>query len=319
MGRGNCSAALPRAVHVLRFLDSSDRMSHDSSTQSGADTSKQEVTLEGRIIRFELVTISNAVTCKAVILNRSGQEVTVYARARFESALLAAMQSIGFAPGCNSTLLAVCSCWDDKLTLQALTLSTSPIATSKPQSSTEKQMPTLPCGTDHKSGNYSVYELEFGTSYPNIPEERVVGVPTRRVRQGTPEFLQLVTNNNPEIVFCRDEGASASRLMTRQLKHKLDVLAQLVRIEWPMASARDSQALHYVIEGWDEFGEHGDNSTFYEGRAVCVSVIQGGNLLNRSLRRLGGLGVEAGFDWVTSTESPKTKTACIQCSVRREP
>ena len=142
--------------------------------------------------------------------------------------------------------------------------------------------------TIHQRLQRSSDDLHLGEHIPISSEAATVGAATNKIRRGTPEFLALVENNNPDISFKDEEGTGADRIMTRRLKTRLDVLAGFVKAEWPGTILR-------VTEAWDEDDEHGANSVHYEGRAADLTTWP---IDNSKLGRLGRLAVRAGFDWV---------------------
>ncbi len=131
-------------------------------------------------------------------------------------------------------------------------------------------------------------DLTLHQKVPNAPEIDVVGAIVKRVTRADPEFGQLVSNQNPDIVFKDEEGTGADRMMTKNLQAKLDALAGLVKAEWPGVKLR-------VTEAWDENGEHAGQSLHYEGRAADLTTAP---IDPSKLGRLGRLAADAGFDWV---------------------
>jgi hypothetical protein len=130
--------------------------------------------------------------------------------------------------------------------------------------------------------------LTLGQQVPNKAETEAVGAISAKVVRGTPEFDALVKNENPDIEFKDEENTGADRMMTSNLKARLDKLAELVKQEWPGKKLR-------VTEAWDEDDEHAATSLHYEGRAVDITV---SDKDNAKLGRLGQLAVDAGFGWV---------------------
>jgi hypothetical protein len=130
--------------------------------------------------------------------------------------------------------------------------------------------------------------LNLHQKVPNKSENDAVGAIIKKITKNAPEFQQFVKNNNPDIVFKNEEKTGADMMMTPRLKEKIDKLALLVKTELPGFKLR-------VTEAWDENMEHNPSSTHYEGRAADMTT----DPVNSSkLGLLGGLAVEAGFDWV---------------------
>jgi hypothetical protein len=131
-------------------------------------------------------------------------------------------------------------------------------------------------------------DLSQGQKIPNQTEDATCGAITKKIGRTDPEFANLVTNNNADIVFKDEEKTGADRVMSSRLKTGLDALATSVKAEWPGVKLR-------VTEAWDENGEHTGNSLHYEGRAadITLSTIDGSKL-----GRLARLAVNAGLDWV---------------------
>jgi hypothetical protein len=131
-------------------------------------------------------------------------------------------------------------------------------------------------------------DLVLHQKVPNAREIEVVGAIVKRVARTDPEFAQLVSNTNADIVFKDEETTGADRMMTPKLKDRLDALAALVKAEWSGVKLR-------VTEAWDENGEHAGESIHYEGRAADLTTAP---IDANKLGRLGRLAVDAGFDWV---------------------
>jgi hypothetical protein len=134
--------------------------------------------------------------------------------------------------------------------------------------------------------------LTLGQKVPNVSEKDPVasGPFHGAILRGTSHFSQLVENKNTKVVFKNEEGDGSDRLMTHELKSRIDLLADSVQSEW------GSAVKLRVTEAWDDRGEHSSSrSLHYEGRAVDLTTSD----LDRSkLARLGRLAVEAGFNWV---------------------
>jgi hypothetical protein len=124
--------------------------------------------------------------------------------------------------------------------------------------------------------------------FPDVQEATAVGSFTSAIRRGTPEFAQLIRNNNPDIVFKDEEHTGADRLMTPQLGEKVDALAALVKTEFPGLKLR-------ITEAWDDSTIHASTSRHLEGRAVDITT---SDVDRKKLGRLAGLAAEVGFDWV---------------------
>jgi hypothetical protein len=138
--------------------------------------------------------------------------------------------------------------------------------------------------------------------FPNVSEVQAVGAIKKKIRRTDTEFLTLVKNQNPSIVFKNEEGTDADRMMTPLLKMKLDALAVLVQQEWPGDKLR-------VTEAWDENNEHNPTSTHYEGRAADITTFP---LDSFKLGRLAGLAAECRLGWVFFEN-----TAHVHVSVKR--
>jgi hedgehog signaling domain-containing protein len=123
---------------------------------------------------------------------------------------------------------------------------------------------------------------------PNISENQAVGPIIKKITRTSPEFASLIRNTNTDIIFKNEERTGADMMMTKRLAGKLDVLARLVKDEFPGMKLR-------ITEAWDENMEHNPTSTHYEGRAADLTTDP---IDSTKLARLAGLAVQAGFDWV---------------------
>lgn len=128
---------------------------------------------------------------------------------------------------------------------------------------------------------------------PNTPEATAVGKFGKAILRDSPQFNQLVKNNNPDVVFkVRATHKDDVRTMTPRLNEKVNALAALVKAEFPGLKLR-------VTAAWDENPPghpiHAPTSRHLEGRAVDITT---SDRDGDKLGRLAGLAVEAGFDWV---------------------
>lgn len=131
--------------------------------------------------------------------------------------------------------------------------------------------------------------LTLHQKVPNTSESDAVGPFTAAIRRGSPEFLVLVKNDNPNIVFKAEEAnKDDDRMMTARLDEKVNSLAELVQAEFPHIKLR-------ITESWDDSLTHARTSRHLEGRAVDITA---SDRDASKLGRLAGLAVEAGFDWV---------------------
>jgi Hedgehog amino-terminal signalling domain len=131
-------------------------------------------------------------------------------------------------------------------------------------------------------------DLSVGEKVPANMETAICGPIKKKIKRTDPEFKQLVSNNNSDIISKDEEGNGADRMMSVRMQEKLNALAASVKSEWSDSRLR-------VTEAWDENGEHTGNSLHYEGRAADLTTSP---IDNGKLGRLGRLAVDAGFDWV---------------------
>jgi hypothetical protein len=131
--------------------------------------------------------------------------------------------------------------------------------------------------------------LTLHQKVPDVSEAEAVGPFTAAILRGSPEFMRLVRNDNPNIVFKSEEAnKDDDRMMTARLDEKVNRLAELVQAEFPSLKLR-------ITEAWDDSRTHARTSRHLEGRAVDVTT---SDRDAAKLGRLAGLAVEAGFDWV---------------------
>jgi hypothetical protein len=151
-----------------------------------------------------------------------------------------------------------------------------------------EQLGMAPSGAMMLAAAASAGDFSQGQKVPNAPEKNICGAITKKIKRSDPEFLTLVSNQNPDIVFKNEEETDADRMMTARLQVKLDALAALVSAEWPGVKLR-------VTEAWDEDNEHSATALHYEGRAADITTDpKDGDKLGRLAR----LAVNAGLDWV---------------------
>ncbi|OEK08228.1 hypothetical protein A8C32_01830 [Flavivirga aquatica] len=131
--------------------------------------------------------------------------------------------------------------------------------------------------------------LKLKERVPNMKEYDVVGRISGKILRGTPEFDELIKNENQKIVFKDEEGTGADHYMTSKLSEKLNLLADLVIQEW------GANIKLRVTEAWDEDNEHASKSIHYEGRGADITT---SDRDSSKLGRLARLAVEVGLDWV---------------------
>lgn len=135
--------------------------------------------------------------------------------------------------------------------------------------------------------DYRLNELELEQHIPKNSESESSGSPIGPITRGSDRFRRLIRNENPKIEFKDEEGTGADRMMTRNLGVRLEILAELVAVEWPGVKLR-------ITEAWDENGEH-RGKMHYEARAADMTTSP---IDANKLGRLAQLAVYAGFNWV---------------------
>jgi len=131
--------------------------------------------------------------------------------------------------------------------------------------------------------------LTLHQKVPDVSEAEAVGPFAAAILRGSPEFMRLVRNDNPKIVFKSEEAnKDDDRMMTPRLNEKVNTLAELVQSEFPTIKLR-------ITEAWDDSTTHATTSRHLEGRAIDMTA---SDRDAGKLGRLAGLAVVAGFDWV---------------------
>ena len=143
-------------------------------------------------------------------------------------------------------------------------------------------------------------ELRLGESYPATSQKKAVSTILARLEAGSEHLIQ---NRNRNIVYKDEEGTGADLYMTPRLAERLNLLAKLVRHQWPDVKLR-------VTEAWDPEGEHSGKSVHYEGRAADITT---SDMDLSKYGRLSGLAVQAGFEWVFYEDKRH-----VHVSVRRD-
>ncbi|OQV17015.1 Protein hedgehog [Hypsibius exemplaris] len=157
-------------------------------------------------------------------------------------------------------------------------------------------------GPVKKYHNKPLREKQF---LPNVDEfsGKASGPPEGKILRKTRRFhdhMVRVSERNRNIIFRDEERTGADRFMTRRCKEKLEILAIMVRNEWPKVKL-------FVTEAFDENYEHRKQSLHYEGRALDVKT---SDRDRKKYGMLARLAVQAGFDWVFFQSKASIHVSC---------
>ncbi|XP_028398110.1 fat-like cadherin-related tumor suppressor homolog [Dendronephthya gigantea] len=134
--------------------------------------------------------------------------------------------------------------------------------------------------------------LSENERFPNKDETEVCGTIRDVIQRDSGRFRRiLIRNTNDDVDYINDDA----RRMSSRAKSKLDVLASLVKQEWPPPESVRVR----VTKAWtDQFVASDPTSLHYEGRSVQVEM---SDRSSSKVGRLAGLAIDAGFDWVERT------------------